>query len=213
MFEKLEFNSLTEEEFLAIVGTFIEHSNVELLSKVVNNFSFKSVPKIPVIHGNLLSRINLDNASNQNREIWLEKVILTNLVGDEIQVIGRKFLGREISSRINVGVFVCNQGFLNDLTEKIKKGFAENCGNVNLSINSFTSKVQSLEELENYDVLVVERLACPCPGQLLDQFLNQGKGLVLFDCSPSCIQGGFSNSCFSGGGDGGGFLIINNMTW
>ncbi|KAL0239528.1 hypothetical protein GEMRC1_009636 [Eukaryota sp. GEM-RC1] len=195
MFAKLEFTSLTDEEFLAIVGTFVEHSNVELVSKVINNFAFEGVPEIPVIPGNFLSRINLDNVSNQNREIWLEKVILKNVVRDEIQVVGRKFLGREISLRINVGVFVCNQGYLNDLTEKIKNGFAENWGNVNLSINSFTSKVQSFEELENYDVLVVESFSCPCPGQFLDQFLNQCKGFVLFNSKPSNIQG-FCNSCF-----------------
>ncbi|KAL0239403.1 hypothetical protein GEMRC1_009511 [Eukaryota sp. GEM-RC1] len=196
MFEKLDLNSLTEEEFLALVGTFIEHCNVELLSKVINNFSFESVPEIPVIPGNLLSKINLDMLSNQNREIWLEKVILKNLCGDEIQVIGRKFLGREISLRINVGVWVHHRPYLNDLTDKIKKGFAENWGNVNLSINSFTSHVQSFEELENYDVLVVESSGWPCPGQFLDLFLNQDKGFVLFNCFPSGIQGGFSNSCF-----------------
>ncbi|KAL0239995.1 hypothetical protein GEMRC1_010103 [Eukaryota sp. GEM-RC1] len=117
MFEKLEFNSLTEEEFPVLIGTFIERSNLELLSKVINNFSFESVPQIPVIPSNLLSRINLDNVSNQNREIWLEKVILKNLVGDEIQVFGRKFFGREISLRISVGVFV-QQSYLNDLPEK-----------------------------------------------------------------------------------------------
>ncbi|KAL0239762.1 hypothetical protein GEMRC1_009870 [Eukaryota sp. GEM-RC1] len=210
MFETLELNSLTEEEFLALVGTFIEHSNVELLSKVINIFSFESVPVIPVIPGNLLSRINVDNVSNQNREIWLEKVILKNLVGEEIQVIGRKLLGREIPLRINVGVWVYHQSLLYDLTDKIKKGFAENWGNVNLSINSFTSKVQSFEELDNYDVLVVESLDFPCPGQFLDQFLNQGKGLVLFNCSPSNIQGGFSNSCFNEAGRGS--YITNQKT-
>ncbi|KAL0239887.1 hypothetical protein GEMRC1_009995 [Eukaryota sp. GEM-RC1] len=191
MVEKLEFNSLTEEEFLALVGTFIELSNEELLSKVINNFSFERVPEIPVIHGNLLSRISLDNVSKSKQG---------NLVG---KIIGRKFLGREITLRtINVGVWVWSEPFLGDLTEKIKKGFAENWGNVDLSINSFTSKVQSFEELENYDVLVVESYnSCPCPGQFLDQFLNQGKGVVLFNWYPNRIQGGFSNSCFIGGGD------------
>ncbi|KAL0239970.1 hypothetical protein GEMRC1_010078 [Eukaryota sp. GEM-RC1] len=207
MFAKLEFNSLTEEEFLALVGTFVEHSNVELLSKVINNFSFESVPEIPVIPGNLLSRTNLENFSNQNRTIWLEKVVLENFAGDEIQVIGRKFLGREITLRtINVGVCVWYQDYVSDLTDKIKKGFAENWGHVNLSINSFTSKVRSFEELENYDVLVVESLWCLCPGQFLDQFLNQGKGLVLFNSCPSYIKGGFSNSCFNGVGDSFGYL-------
>ncbi|KAL0239512.1 hypothetical protein GEMRC1_009620 [Eukaryota sp. GEM-RC1] len=106
------------------------------------------------------------------------------------------------SLRINVGVWVWNESFLNDLSEKIKKGFAENWGDVDLSINSFTSKVQSFKELTRFDVLVVDGLSCLCPGQFLDQFLNQDKGLVLFNSRPSSIKGGFSNSCFNGGGDG-----------
>ncbi|KAL0245329.1 hypothetical protein GEMRC1_009408 [Eukaryota sp. GEM-RC1] len=194
--EKLDANSLSETEFLTLVTTFVEFSDVDLLSTVIDSFSFESVPEIPNIPSDLLSRIIIDVVSNQNKQIWLEEVLKKNLVGDEIQVIRDQLLATKIPLNINIGVFVWHDPYLNDLTEKIKKGFAENWPNINISINPCSSVVEDFKEIENYDVIVVESNGCCCPGKFLDQFLNQGKGLILFHCFPRIIPGGFSYSCF-----------------
>ncbi|KAL0229500.1 hypothetical protein GEMRC1_014117 [Eukaryota sp. GEM-RC1] len=57
--------------------------------------------------------------------------------------------------------------------------------------------VSSLNDLQPFDVIVVECFECPCPGELLDQFLNQGKGVVLFNGRPSYVKN-FTSSCFDG---------------
>ncbi|KAL0239938.1 hypothetical protein GEMRC1_010046 [Eukaryota sp. GEM-RC1] len=199
MFEKLEFNSLTEEEFLALVDTFIEHSDVKLLSKVINVFAFESLPEIPVIPGNLLSRIYLDNVSNQNKGIWLEKVILINLVGDEIQVIGRQLLGREISLRtVNVGVWAETKSYTDDITKHITRGFADNWTNIELSITSSAVSSCSFADFQGYDVVVLESWSVVTDGNDFNQLLESGKGFVFFNEVPENCTNGFIHSCANG---------------
>ncbi|KAL0206529.1 hypothetical protein P9112_001836 [Eukaryota sp. TZLM1-RC] len=194
---KLEFGRFSNQEFINVVNFAIQHSNSLLLSKVIDNYSFEIVPELPTIPSNLLSNITLTNSLNKRKEEWLEKVIKKNCSRDNIGEISRNLLGRELMTKISVGVWV-NPHRINDLTTKLNKGLTENWGDLEVVINWRSKVINNYNELEPFDVVVLSQ-CFNCPGRYLNQLLEAGKGLVLLTfCSSSSPQG-FNYSCFSGG--------------
>ncbi|KAL0206572.1 hypothetical protein P9112_001879 [Eukaryota sp. TZLM1-RC] len=196
---KLEFGRFSNQEFINIVNFAIQQSNSLLLSKVIDNYSFQLVPELPTIPINLLSNITLTNSLNKRKEEWLEKVIKKNCSRDNIGEISRNLLGRELMTKISVGVWAYSN-HINDLTTKLNKGLTENWGDLEVVINSCGNDINNYKQLEPFDVVVLSPADVPCPGQYLNQLLEAGKGLVLFNWGPSSSPQGFNYSCFSGGG-------------
>ncbi|KAL0206510.1 hypothetical protein P9112_001817 [Eukaryota sp. TZLM1-RC] len=196
---KLEFGRFSNQEFINIVNYAIQHSTSLLLSKVIDNYSFEIVPELPTIPGNLLSSITLTNSLNKMKEEWLEKVIKKNCSRDNIGEISRSLLGRELMTKtISVGVWV-DSGWITELPTKLNKGLTENWGDLEVVINSSSNAINNYNELEPFDVVVLCPYQVSCPGQYLNQLLEAGKGLVLFNFYPSSSPQGFNYSCFSGG--------------
>ncbi|KAL0226443.1 hypothetical protein P9112_013767 [Eukaryota sp. TZLM1-RC] len=195
---KLEFGRFSNQEFINVVNFALQHSNSLLLSKVIDNYSFELVPELPTIPSNLLSNITLTNSLNKRKEEWLEKVIKKNCSSHNIGEISRNLLGRELMSKISVGVWVCSP-HINDLTINLNKCLTENWGDLEVVINSSGNAINNYNELEPFDVVVVDPGNVLCPGQYLNQLLEAGKGLVLFNWYPSSSPQGFNYSCFSGG--------------
>ncbi|KAL0206527.1 hypothetical protein P9112_001834 [Eukaryota sp. TZLM1-RC] len=196
---KLEFGRVSNQEFINVVNFAIQHSNSLLLSKVIDNYSFELFPELPTIPSNLLSNITLTNSLNKTKEEWLEKVIKKNCSRDNIGEISRNLLGRELIIKpISVGVWVYS-GHINDLTTKLNKGLTENWGDLEVVINSSGNDINNYNELEPFDVVVLSPYHVSCPGQYLNQLLEAGQGLVLFNWNPQKSPQGFNYSCFSEG--------------
>ncbi|KAL0206583.1 hypothetical protein P9112_001890 [Eukaryota sp. TZLM1-RC] len=195
---KLEFGRFSNQEFINVVNFALQHSNSLLLSKVIDNYSFELVPELPTIPSNLLSNITLTNSLNKRKEEWLEKVIKKNCSRDNVGEISRNLLGRELMTKISVGVWVFS-GHINYLTTFLNKGLTENWGDLEVVINSSSNAFNNYNELEPFDVVVVSPYHVSCPGQYLNQLIEAGKGLVLFNWYPQRSPQGFNYSCFSGG--------------
>ncbi|KAL0206463.1 hypothetical protein P9112_001770 [Eukaryota sp. TZLM1-RC] len=101
-------------------------------------------------------------------------------------------------TKISVGVWV-HSANINDLTTKLNKGLTENWGDLEVVINSSSNAINNYYELEPFDVVVLAPNHVPCPGQYLNQLLEAGKGLLLFNQYPPSSPQGFNYSCFSGG--------------
>ncbi|KAL0210231.1 hypothetical protein P9112_010315 [Eukaryota sp. TZLM1-RC] len=100
--------------------------------------------------------------------------------------------------RIRVGVWVLS-ATINDLTTKLNKGLTENWGDLEVVINSSGNAINNYNQLEPFDVVVLDPSHVRGPGQYLNQLLEAGKGLVLFNFYPSSSPQWFNYSCFSGG--------------
>ncbi|KAL0206593.1 hypothetical protein P9112_001900 [Eukaryota sp. TZLM1-RC] len=195
---KLEFGGFSNHEFFNVFNFAIQHSNSLLLGKVIDNYSFELVPELPTIPSNLLSNITLTNSLNKRKEEWLEKVIKKNCSRDNIGEISRNLLGRELMSKISVGVWG-DSGFIIELPTKLNQGLTENWGDLEVVINSSGNDINNYNELEPFDVVVLCPRLLSCPGQYLNKLLEAGKGLVLFNNYPPKSPQGFNYSCFSGG--------------
>ncbi|KAL0210232.1 hypothetical protein P9112_010316 [Eukaryota sp. TZLM1-RC] len=102
--------------------------------------------------------------------------------------------------KISVGVWVYS-GAINDLITKLNKGLTENWEDLEVVFNSSGNAINNYNELLPFDVVVFDPAHVRCPGQYLNQLLEAGKGLVLFNWNPSRSPQGFNYSCFRGGND------------
>ncbi|KAL0239426.1 hypothetical protein GEMRC1_009534 [Eukaryota sp. GEM-RC1] len=98
MLEKLELFALNKEDFLSLIRVSVDYSSHTLLSKLIDLFSFETVPETLDISCDLLSKLTFTGTVSHNKEIWLDKVIRKNVPRDHISEISRNLLGRELET-------------------------------------------------------------------------------------------------------------------
>ncbi|KAL0210237.1 hypothetical protein P9112_010321 [Eukaryota sp. TZLM1-RC] len=194
---KIDFGDLGQEEFTNILNFGISHSLTDLIVKVIDNYQFQSLPEVVEIPVDFLSNLTLSNVVDGNKEVWLEKVVNVSCNQGNIREVSKRLLGREVCfKRLNVGVY-CSTGdnYLDDIVSMLRKGFNQNWNHVEISISP-GREVNNFNELSAFDVVVVETYSMRWTASFLNQILESGKGLVLFNAQPA---NGFNYSCFDGG--------------
>ncbi|KAL0211047.1 hypothetical protein P9112_009345 [Eukaryota sp. TZLM1-RC] len=193
---KTDFGELNQEGFNNILNFGINHSLTDLITKVIDNYHFQSLPEVFEIPVDFLSNLTLSNVVNGNKEVWLEKVLRASCNQGNIREVSRRLLGREVGFKgLDVGVYCQADLWLNDIVSKLKEGFNQNWNHVEISIGKIQI-ANNFNELNGFDVVVVETERMKWPAAFLNQILESGKGLVLFNGVPANV---FNYSCFEGG--------------
>ncbi|KAL0211301.1 hypothetical protein P9112_009599 [Eukaryota sp. TZLM1-RC] len=185
---QIHFNHLDEQKFMNIVNFGIIHSFPELIAKVIDNYHFQPPPKVVKIPVDILLKLALNDVDDTT-ERWLENVVRISCTCDNFAHVSKKLLGKEVQKQVSVAVS-CQR--LSDLDSKLKEGQEKNWNDVVFKITK-NPQVRNREDLNPYDVVVVESWKSNLPGTLLNEILESEKGLVFFHSNPIVR---FKYSCF-----------------
>ncbi|KAL0219266.1 hypothetical protein P9112_004919 [Eukaryota sp. TZLM1-RC] len=190
--------SHTPLDFVSLLMTAVKTSDYRLFSLAIDHYHFASIPEIIPCPASLLAHVELSQQLTLHKRSWLTYLLLSSCNSENLSQISHRILGTELVVRkLKIAVYCQHAPFLNNILSNIKKELNSKWSLLEFDVIGSTNSIDNYNDIALFDVIVFFTSNF-CVGEILNKFIEEGKGLVLFSSNPFWIKG-FEYLCLRGG--------------